>query len=71
MDVNGKLALVTGGSDGIGREVALQLKAAGAEVVVTGRSAEKLQAMAALGQVHSSMAELDSLCAVLPLPHET
>lgn len=49
MDVNGKLALVTGGSDGIGREVALQLKAAGAEVVVTGRSAEKLQAMAALG----------------------
>lgn len=29
------------------------------------------QAMAALGQVHSSMAELDSLCAVLPLPPET
>ena len=29
------------------------------------------QAMAALGQVHSSMTELDSLCAVLPLPPET
>jgi len=28
------------------------------------------QAMAALGQVHASMAELDSLCAVLPLPPE-
>jgi uncharacterized oxidoreductase len=49
MDVRGKLALVTGGSDGIGREIALQLQAAGANVIVTGRSAEKLQAMAALG----------------------
>lgn len=49
MDLRGKLALVTGGSDGIGREIALQLQGAGANVVVTGRSAEKLQAMAALG----------------------
>ena len=49
MDVRGKLALVTGGSDGIGREIALQLQRAGAEVIVTGRSAEKLQAMAASG----------------------
>lgn len=49
MDVNGKVALVTGGSDGIGREIALQLQAAGADVIVTGRSVEKLRAMAALG----------------------
>lgn len=49
MDVRGKLALVTGGSDGIGREIALQLRALGAEVIVTGRSAEKLSAMAARG----------------------
>ena len=49
MDVHGKLALVTGGSDGIGREIALQLQAAGADVIVTGRSAERLRAMAALG----------------------
>jgi uncharacterized oxidoreductase len=49
MDLRGKLALVTGGSDGIGREIALQLQGAGAKVIVTGRSAEKLQAMAALG----------------------
>ena len=41
MDVRGKLALVTGGSDGIGREIALQLQAGGAEVIVTGRSAER------------------------------
>ncbi|AJA08874.1 short-chain dehydrogenase/reductase SDR [Sphingopyxis fribergensis] len=49
MDLRNKLALVTGGSDGIGREIALQLQAAGADVIVSGRSAEKLQAMAALG----------------------
>lgn len=49
MDVRGKLALVTGGSDGIGREIALQLQAAGANVIVTGRSPDKLQAMASLG----------------------
>lgn len=49
MDLPGKLALVTGGSDGIGREIALQLQAAGADVIVTGRSREKLQAMAGLG----------------------
>lgn len=29
------------------------------------------QALAAVGQVHASMAELDTLCAVLPLPKET
>jgi uncharacterized oxidoreductase len=49
MELRGKLALVTGGSDGIGREIALQLQGAGANVIVTGRSADKLQAMAALG----------------------
>ncbi|ENY81214.1 SDR family oxidoreductase [Sphingopyxis sp. MC1] len=49
MELHGKLALVTGGSDGIGREIALQLQAAGAEVVVTGRSPEKLAGMRALG----------------------
>ncbi len=51
MDVRGKLALVTGGSDGIGREIALQLQRLGAQVIVTGRSAEKLEAMEALGFV--------------------
>ena len=49
MDLRGKLALVTGGSDGIGREIALQLQGVGADVIVTGRSAEKLRTMAALG----------------------
>lgn len=49
MELRGKLALVTGGTDGIGREIARQLQGAGAEVIVTGRSAEKLQAMASAG----------------------
>lgn len=42
MDLNGKLVLVTGGSDGIGRQIALQVQAAGARVIVTGRNAERL-----------------------------
>ena len=34
MELRGKLALVTGGSDGIGREIALQLQGLGADVIV-------------------------------------
>lgn len=49
MELQGKVALVTGGSDGIGREIALQLQAAGAQVTVTGRSTERLQDMASRG----------------------
>lgn len=49
MEIRGKLALVTGGSDGIGREIALQLQGSGADVIVTGRSPDRLQTMAALG----------------------
>ena len=44
MKLNGKLALVTGGTDGIGLEIARQLKAAGATVIVTGRDAGRLEA---------------------------
>jgi uncharacterized oxidoreductase len=49
MDLAGRLALVTGGTDGIGRELAQQLRAAGAEVVVSGRSLERLAAMREAG----------------------
>src|ERR1700744_6306121 len=41
MELEGKKALVTGGTSGIGREVAKQLAALGAEVVVSGRDAER------------------------------
>jgi uncharacterized oxidoreductase len=45
MDVNGKVVLLTGGSAGIGREIARQLKAKGASVILTGRDPARLDAM--------------------------
>jgi NAD(P)-dependent dehydrogenase (short-subunit alcohol dehydrogenase family) len=39
MELEGKKALVTGGTSGIGREVAKQLAALGAEVAISGRDA--------------------------------
>jgi uncharacterized oxidoreductase len=49
MDVNGKVVLLTGGSAGIGREMARQLKSRGAKVVLTGRDPARLAAMAGEG----------------------
>jgi len=44
MDLNGKTALVTGGTDGIGAEIARQLKAKGATVIVAGRDPGRVKA---------------------------
>lgn len=41
--LDGKTIFVTGGSSGIGREVALECARMGAEVVITGRDVERLQ----------------------------
>lgn len=43
MQIAQKTVLVTGGTDGIGREIALQLIAMGASVIVCGRREEQLQ----------------------------
>ena len=47
IDLSGKSALVTGSSQGIGLAVAAGLAACGASVVLTGRTAERLEAAAA------------------------
>ncbi|MEX0343145.1 MAG: SDR family oxidoreductase [Erythrobacter sp.] len=47
--MDGKRVLVTGGTAGIGQQMALQLQARGAEVIVTGRSLKRLGAMRAAG----------------------
>lgn len=45
--LHGRVALITGGNGGLGRAIALGLRAAGAQVAVTGRNAAKNAAMQA------------------------
>lgn len=55
-DLTGKRALVTGSSQGIGQTLARGLADAGAEVILNGRDAEKLeQAAAALAEAGASV----------------
>jgi short-subunit dehydrogenase len=46
MDVSGKIAIITGASEGIGRATARRFAEAGAKVVVVARSREKLEELA-------------------------
>ena len=43
LNFQGKIVLVTGGSDGIGFEIAKKFSDCGAKVVITGRNQEKLE----------------------------
>lgn len=70
MQLSGKTILLTGGSAGIGREMARQIKAKGARVILTGRNPERLAAMRAEGFEAleadlSNPAGVDALIAVL------
>jgi NAD(P)-dependent dehydrogenase (short-subunit alcohol dehydrogenase family) len=54
-----QVAVVTGGGSGLGREMALALAAAGFEVIVTGRTEDKLRETAAAGGGRVDVAVLD------------
>ena len=49
MELNGKVCIITGGSEGIGKATALLLAAKGAHVTITGRTKTKLEAVVAQG----------------------
>ena len=49
MQLQGKIALVTGGTDGIGAELARQLQTKGATVITSGRNPERVAATRAAG----------------------
>ena len=53
MNFNNKVILIVGASTGIGRAVALKLAAAGAKLVITARSQDKLNSLEKeIGRAH-------------------
>ena len=71
-DLNGKKALITGASGGIGGAIARQIHAAGASVALTGTRSEPLEALAAeLGSnAHVLLCNLSDMQAVEALPKQ-
>jgi NAD(P)-dependent dehydrogenase (short-subunit alcohol dehydrogenase family) len=55
-ELSGRIALVTGGGRGIGRAIALSLAQAGADVAVSGRSADVLEETVAAIRAHGRRA---------------
>lgn len=64
MSLQGKVAVITGGNSGIGYASARDLKAKGAQVVITGRSAEKVEKAAADLGVRGIVADVSDLNAI-------
>lgn len=65
MEHAGKHALVTGGGTGIGKGIAVALAEAGAEVTITGRRADKLDAVAAMhDRLHALVMDVDDEASV-------
>src|SRR5512142_2273931 len=58
-DINGRIALVTGGTSGLGRALAVGMAGAGARVFAASRSAEKVdsmrQVLRGLGPEHDAL----------------
>ena len=70
MDVENKVALVTGAASGIGRAIAVGLASAGARVAAVDRDAEGLAATVATigeGRAHAHRADLADKAAILAL----
>lgn len=65
MDMNGKRVLVTGATNGIGKEAALELAKMGAEVVIVGRDEIKTRNVRVELQTLSGNAKMDLLVADL------
>ncbi|MBL4882124.1 MAG: SDR family oxidoreductase [Oleispira sp.] len=63
-DLTGKVAVVTGGNSGIGYETAKYFKAAGAKVIITGRSAERVTTAASELGVKGIVADVIDLSAI-------
>jgi NAD(P)-dependent dehydrogenase (short-subunit alcohol dehydrogenase family) len=63
-DLTGKVALVTGGSRGLGREMVLAFAAAGADVVITSRKLEPCEALAREVTERTGRAALAHACHV-------
>ena len=63
-NLKGKIALVTGGNSGIGFATAKELKAQGAEVIITGRRKEAIDAAASELGVTGLLADQGSLNAI-------
>jgi NAD(P)-dependent dehydrogenase (short-subunit alcohol dehydrogenase family) len=75
--MNGKVVLITGGTNGIGKIAAQELAKQGATVVIVGRNAEKtrttvedIRAQSGSGSVESLLADLSSLAEVRRLANE-